>query len=826
VKPERWQEIERLFTRATELPPEEQRAFLERSCSEQELRWRIENLLEADAVAGVFLETAVSAGARAFARDHPRDPSRLGKRRDRIGPYRLLEELGRGGMSSVHLAVRDDDVYSKRVAIKLVRRGMRTDDVLERFRGERQILATLDHPHIARLHDGGTTGDGVPYFVMEYVEGRPIDEYCDAHGLRLEERLELFRKVCSAVHYAHRNLVVHRDLKPSNVLVTGEGIPKLLDFGIAKLLDTDEESDVTATALRLLTPLYASPEQIRGGSITTASDVYSLGVLLYELLSGQRPHDLPPALPAVELDRLVSSREAERPSLVVGRGEDAAEVARARGISPAELERRLRGDLDNVVLMALRQEPERRYGSVEQFSEDLGRHLGGRPVIARPDTAGYRAAKFVRRHRWGVAAVSALVVLLFAFAGAMYVQSERIASERDRAAQVSEMVVALFEIAEPSGGRGDTITARELLDRGAEKVRELPDEPETAVLLDTLARLYQDLGLDARAVPLFERSLEIRRAAFGEIHTEVGDSLNRLARTLASKGDFTEAEPYFRRALEVRRELYGEDHPKVGIALNNLALIRHDLGHYSRAELLYRQALEIDRKHLGSKDPGTAITAGNLALLHLDRGEYAEAEELYREVLEIYRSHHGEESPEFARGLEDLGTAYLARGELELAEDAFRRTLAIREAHFGERHRAVARAFDRLGSALLAAGELEEAGRLLEKGLELRRELLGDDHAETAVSLESVANWRLASGQMAEAEALYRRAIEIYTATFSAEHPFLARPLLGLARVFEARGEPGRAEPLLRRALVLRQRELPASSPLIVEVENALSRLP
>jgi serine/threonine protein kinase len=411
MTPDQWRQIEVIFHAAVDRAPDERAAFLDHAgAGDPELRQEVESLLAQEGL-GTRLAAAVSDAAKSLATATSED--RVGQR---IGPYRVTGIVGQGGMGAVYQAVRDDDQYRKQVAIKLVKRGLDTEFILSRFRHERQILASLEHPHIARLLDGGTTDDGLPYLVMEYIEGRPITDYGSANKLSLTERLKLFRLVCSAVQYAHQNLVVHRDLKPSNILVTPDGTPKLLDFGIAKLLNPDtspEGMSQTQTALMMLTPDYASPEQVRGEPVTTATDVYSLGVVLYELLTGQRPHHFKSYSP-VEIERVITQSEPERPSVAVSgireQGSGVRDTTDDGRRTRDRLARQLRGDLDNIVLMALRKEPERRYSSVEQLSEDIRRHLDGRPVIARKDTVGYRAGKFIQRHKLGLAAV-ALVIL-------------------------------------------------------------------------------------------------------------------------------------------------------------------------------------------------------------------------------------------------------------------------------------------------------------------------------------------------------------------------------------------------------------------------------
>jgi eukaryotic-like serine/threonine-protein kinase len=445
MNPERYQQVKQIFEAVIACDTGERPDFLARACAgDQELRTEVESLLEHDKPAAEFIEeSAFEVTARLLA-----DNEAESIREQRLGSYKILGEIGRGGMGVVYLAARDDEQFTKRVAIKLIKRGMDTDAVLRRFRNERQILAQLEHPNIARLLDGGTTEDGLPYFVMEYVEGTPVIRYCDDHKLSTDERLKLFRQICAAIQYAHQNLVIHRDIKPVNILVTDKGEPKLLDFGIAKLLHSDTsqpQTEMTATALRVMTPEYASPEQIRAEKITTATDVYSLGVVLYELLTGHRPHLLKSHRPD-EIARAICDVEPERPSTAISRVEELPSsdgtapvsitpesVSATREGQPEKLRHRLTGDLDNIVLMALRKEPQRRYESAAQLSADIQRHLDGLPVIARKDTFAYRASKFVGRNKVGVVAVALVVLTLIGGIVATAWQARRAETQRAKA---------------------------------------------------------------------------------------------------------------------------------------------------------------------------------------------------------------------------------------------------------------------------------------------------------------------------------------------------------------------------------------------------------
>ncbi|MBA2702862.1 MAG: serine/threonine protein kinase, partial [Blastocatellia bacterium] len=420
MTPERWQQVKDLLQSVLEQPTGEQTAFLNQAAGgDDPLRLEVESLLEFQEGNENFIETsALEITARSVGAESQDEMAGA-----QIGPFQVEREIGRGGMGAVYLAQQNDNHYQRQVAIKIIKRGMDSDEIVRRFRNERQILANLTHPNIAALYSGGTTDAGLPFFVMEYVEGKPINEYCEVQDLSIEERLKLFRTVCSAISYAHQNLVIHRDLKPSNILVTEAGVAKLLDFGIAKLLNADDapEAQMTETMLRVMTPEYASPEQARGERMTTASDVYSLGVVLYELLTGRRPYHLKNRLPH-EIAQIISERVPERPSTAISRAEEMPEGAgpttttqstgNTRPVELARLRRSLRGDLDNIVLMAMRKDPARRYQSVEQFSEDIRRHLERLPVRARKDTFDYRASKFVQRNKLRVAAAAIIFVTL------------------------------------------------------------------------------------------------------------------------------------------------------------------------------------------------------------------------------------------------------------------------------------------------------------------------------------------------------------------------------------------------------------------------------
>ncbi len=769
--------MQELFAEALPCAPETREALLREACAgDTALRAEVEALLTADAQAAGFLQRAVSEEAGS----DPESP-------ERIGPYRIAGELGRGDMGAVYLAERDDGEYRQRVALKLLRRDAGSGaDVLRRFRKERQILAGFDHPNIARLLDGGTTPDGRPYFVLEAIDGVRIDEYCDRQRLGIPQRLTLFRTVCAAVAAAHARLIVHRDLKPGNILVTVGGVPKLLDFGIAKLLAPEPEdlpAEATLASVRLLTPGYASPEQLRGEPVGTASDVYSLGVLLHELLTGVKPR----------------------------RREDGELVLPSDAAPSREMRRRLAGDLDAIMGTALAEEPGQRYGSVEQLADDVRRHLVALPVAARRATLKDRAGKFVRRHRMSLTAGVAFLTLGIAFLVTTLAQSSRLALERDKAEQALAFLVDLFEVSEPGQARGATVTAREVLDRGARRVdAELAGRPEVqATLLFSLGKVYRHLGEHDRAEPLLRRAVALRRQTLGAGHPEVAASLQELGDVLQHRSAYAEAESCYREALALRRKHFGEAHPAVAASLNGLADLLHDKGDFQAAEPLYRQALALRRSLFQPPHLDIAESLNDLALLLHDQGRLADADPLYREALAMRRALLGEDHPEVAISLENLAALLQARGRYAAAEPLFRHAVAIQRKVLGASP-ALAPSLMNVGMFLLDRGDATSAEPLLREALAIQAAAPAPDPALQATLQHDLGLALRYQGQNREAEELFRAAIAGYRQVLPPGHPYRAHPLVSLGEILLERGEGGAAEPLFAEALEIRRRGLPA----------------
>ena len=639
---------------------------------------------------------------------------------DRIGPYRVLRTLGVGGMGEVYLAERADAEFDQQVAIKVVFGGSLTRGVHSRIKIERQILAQLDHPNIAHLMDGGSLPDGTAYIVMEYVDGTPIDAFCDSNRLGLVARLKLFQTVCAAVHYAHQNLIVHRDLKPSNILVTADGVPKLLDFGIAKLLDERQAGHhtlaVTQADLRLMTPDHASPEQVRGQAITTASDVYVLGVLLYKLLTGIGPFVIP-SMRLTDIERAICEKDPPLPSQTVGpdSSQETRGLADARSTSAHRLRRTLRGDLDNIVIMAMRKEPERRYSSSQQMAADIQRYLDGKPVIARRDTLSYRSAKFVRRHWLPVTAGAGTVFLILAFATTTYVQSQRIAAERDRVAEqreladheraraeeVSKFLVNLFKLSDPEENRGNLVTARELLDSGAKRLRTgLQNQPATkAALLSTVGEVYDSLGQYQDALPILNESLTLQPQSHDKSRI---DTLLELGRARIGAGDLSGAEQPLREALRLSQDIFGAASQESGSALWALGKLRQQQGQFTEAKDLYKRALAISETTLA---PQTDVSAelDDLAQIYSREQQWGLAEQTYKRALDVDRRVLGDDHPRVAMHLHNLAVVAQNMGDLKLAESLYLDAIQRQERAYGDRHPETAAAKGNLRFASAAA---------------------------------------------------------------------------------------------------------------------------
>lgn len=754
---ERLRRVEELYFRTLELPEAERSRVIDAACAgDEELAREVRMLLAHETRVGGFLEAP--ALGEGFAVSGVSTPDALVG--TTVGRYLIESRIASGGMGTVYRATRDGE-FTQCVAIKVVKRGMDTDEILLRFRAERQTLATLNHPNIAGIIDGGALQDGRPYLVMEFVDGVAIDEYCGRHALGIAERLALFRVVCEAVGYAHQRLVVHRDLKPANILVTAGGVPKLLDFGIAKMLSGAGSSDATMTTVqeRRLTPEYAAPEQITGRPVTTAADIYALGVILYELLCGKRPYQFG-ARTTSEIERVITSSEPLLPSTAVARGTERIDETpgpssasagslpdSSRSTSVERLRRSLRGDLDTIVMTAMRKDPQRRYPTVEQLSADIDRYLRKLPISARKDTVGYRLSKFVRRNTAATIAGSIALCGLTAGVTTVFWQASATARERDaafdardQAEAISAFLQNMLRSADPTRHAGD-VSVREVLDETGDRISsELGDRPLTqASIRNTLGATYLSLGL------------------------------------------YDQAEVHLRAAYEQRLSLLGDGH-------HDVAESKHDL-----AALLYAQ------------------------------GKYPEAEHLLREAYAIFRTIRGDHNADTARVASSLGAVLRAQNRLDEAEQFHRESLAARSKIGDGQTAEVAESLNNLGGVLRQQGKLVEAEEAVRRSLEIRERVLGAEHPLTAQGYANLAVMTYSLGRIDDAERMFRRAIEVEEKVLGPDHPELATTLQSLSFVLVIRGDYDGAIPVIERCVRARERSLGPTDPRTLDVRLTLA---
>jgi serine/threonine protein kinase len=781
MQPDRVERIAEIVERALETGGDNRSSLLHELCGgDTNLRSEVESLLGFEDVAGGFMDKP----AYQAVADRLLEPEGELRPDDTLAQYRIVSLIGAGGMGEVYLA--EDTSLGRRVAIKLLKFGLGTADIIRHFHQEERILAGLTHPNIAQLYGGAVTPNGLPYFVMEYVDGKRLDDYCRerigdpaSERLSIGRRLELFQKICAAVSYAHQRLVVHRDLKPANIRVTEAGEPKLLDFGIAKLLDPAGAIEQTITLAAVMTPDYASPEQIRGENITTASDVYSLGVILYELLSGQKPYKIA-GRSAANLARAITEQEPTKPSTAFMKaGNRTSNMPKLKS---------LRGDLDNIVMKALRKEPERRYSSVAQFSEDLRRHLEGRPVGARKDTVGYRAAKFVRRNRLAVSAAAVVLVAVMAGLVVALWQAEVARHQRDvaqreklKAERINDFLQDMLGAAAPEM-KGVDVKIVDLLGEASRRARiELANQPDLmADVLMTLGRTYISLGLFGRAADDLRVAVDKSVQTNGELHSTSATSMGWLGLALVYQDKPTEGEVIARKAVELQRKLHPDGNADLGVALYSLGMNLVAKGDAKSAEPHLEQAVDLIGKHLGKNHGYYLATLTALALAREKSGNIDGAEMVYRRAIAA------------GQGVEQRYLIFLAQ------------------------------ATGYCGSLLINKGEYAEAETMLNQSESLYREVLGDSNSSVPAIQTSLGRLYFVKGDYIRAETQYRKALEQLPNFFPREHflPVSTKGALGLT--LTRLGNAAEGEPLLREALEIRKSVLPKENYMIPFTESAL----
>ena len=801
---ERHARVKELFLAACERPAEERSAFLGKVCGEdEELRREVESLLhfhDDDAsvapggIAGLQLGIAVGATP------------------ERIGNYRVLQKLGEGGMGVVYEAEQERPVR-RRVALKLIKWGMDTKEVVARFESERQALALMSHPNIARVLDAGATEQGRPYFAMEFVKGVPITEYCDVHQLSTRERLALFIQVCEGVQHAHQKGVIHRDMKPSNVLVVMEGdrpVPKIIDFGVAKATAQrlTEQTVFTRLGQWIGTPEYMSPEQaeMTGLDIDTRTDVYSLGVMLYELLVGAVPFD-PQELRRVgfdEMRRKIREEEPVRPSTKVSSLGDASQVAaKQRRTDLHGLVRTLRGDLDWITMRAIEKDRTRRYASPSEFSADIERYLRNEPVLASPPGAAYRVKKFVGRNRLGVTAAAVVFAALVIGSAAAMVGLLKAKREAAAARQVSELLIGVLGVMDPGAPFGHATSAAAILDRGAEKIeRALPEQPlMQARLMSTIGMVNFNLGRYDASRPLLEKALAVQRRDLGEEHPHVAITLNALGWLHGFTAEYAASRRCFEGALRIGERSLGPDHPTTLTYRANLAWVLWKTGDNEGARVHTDRALELAEKSLAPGHPAVADVLYRKGLLLQELGDFGGSRAAYERCLAIRERTVGPDHVLVGWTLHDLGLLHLLTRRNEESRTCYERALAVQEKALGPDHMAVAGPLQGLGVLAMRRGDLTAARSYLERALAIRERALGPDHPDVAWSLRPLARLHERTGDREMARRLLERAVRINEKAYGADHPDLTDTLMRLARLVQISGSPEDAGRLYERAV-------------------------
>jgi len=787
----RWEKIQGLFHEAAVLPEREWRTFLEGHCGgDAVLVSEVIALLDEDARGDSLLDGDVAHAANDILEQGVVASTSLPF--TQFGPYRIERTLGEGGMGVVYLAARED--LGNRVAIKILRDAWLSPARRERFASEQRTLAQLNHSSIARLYDADTSPDGTPFFVMEYVEGEPLTTYCARRGCSIEARLRLFRGVCEAVLYAHQRAIIHRDLKPSNILVKDDGTVRLLDFGVAKHLeDLGNAAEQTGANLRLMTPAYAAPEQIRGEQAGIQGDVYSLGVILYEMLAGRLPFDLSNKTPA-QAEKTLTEGEAAKPSSV------AAERAAASKMAWA--------DLDVLCLTAMHKDVQRRYQSVEAVLRDVDHYLKGEPLEARRDTPGYRLRKFVGRHVGTVAAAAAAFVIVVGlvvfFTVRLTIARNEALAEAARAQRLQKFTTDLFQGGDAEAGPADNLRVVTLLDRGVLDAESLSSEPEVqAGLYQTLGAIYQKLGKFDRAESLLNEALRVRKGLFGSDSAQVAESLVALGLLRDDQAQFPLAERLVTQGLEMSKRHLAASDPRIAQATAALGKVQEDHGSFNAAIGTLDEAVRLQTVKAGNATPDLAASLYELANAHFYAGHYDKAETLNQQLLPMYQKLYGPRHPRVADIYVNLGEIRTAQGHYKEAEKYDREALQIVEAWYGDENPQTAIDMTVLARALMYEKRYDEAREMLAQSLAIKERVFGDNHPSVASTLNELGNTASMQGNYAAAEEYYKRMGDIYRDVYGEHHYLYGVALSNVGSVYLGRHEWTKAEEIFRRVVAI-----------------------
>ncbi|MEX2477884.1 MAG: serine/threonine-protein kinase [Gracilimonas sp.] len=785
-----WAHIEDLADKALELPPDKREEFLKYACADnpnlqEEALSLLQNITESEG----WLENPVDFKEELF-KNIPKDlkvldatETLLGKK---VGSYTIKKEIGKGGMGTVFLAERSDGFFDHKVAIKIINQDRTTKENIERFRQERNILAELNHPGIAQIYDGGITDDGIPYFIMEYIDGVPITDYCIQKRLSLSDRIELFKKVLKAVQHAHENLVIHRDFKPENILVTDDGDIKILDFGISKLLRKGVASQIGEIEKPALTISFAAPEQIKNQPVTTATDIYALGLVFYKSLTNNFPYSLN-GLSLAEAHQKILSYKFIPLNLNIEEG---------AGIKAREL----KGDLEFIVLKALQKNTRKRYRSANDLLSDLKKFERKFPVSACDKTLWYLSGKYIQRNIKGLS-VTALVLTLIVSFTLFYTwriteQKEQAQLAATKAEEVSDFLIQLFEASDPASNLGNVFTTRELLMNGVQQSEQLSSQPLLqARLFDITGQVYRNIGDYDQAKYLIENAISLREKNLGYYHPLTLSSRHNLGLVMNDMGNFHEAENIFQLVYDQRNQTLGDEHIETASTLSNLAYSIRRQGDYVRAEELARKSLSIFLNDLGPDNIQTLDIMNKLAITLHNKGEYQEAEDIYLQVLEKRREQLGSPHPELAKSINNLAALYLNTGAFENARTLMKEALDIHKELFGPVHPNVATVLNNLGLVHTELNEYETAGEYFLNALEMRIDLLGEGHTNTAVSMFSIGGLMLRTNRPDSAINTYNKAVPIFESELAEDHSFTVHSKLGIGRALAQKGRLKEAEP-------------------------------
>jgi len=838
---EPWERVKELLHQAMQLAPEQRARFLDEACSSDDgLRAEVESLLLADQdVRSSFLQSGPRADGPSA--DLQRNGLALEAGQIFAQRFRLVRKLGEGGMGQVWLTEQTSPVR-RQVALKLIKAGMYDEAVVQRFQSERQSLAIMDHPAIAKVFDAGATPQGQPYFVMEYVPGLAITEYCDQKKLKIGDRLELFIQACEGVQHAHQKAIIHRDLKPGNILVVeidGKPVPRIIDFGLAKATTPQVagESLFTQQGHFIGTPGYMSPEQADPNlqDIDTRTDVYSLGVVVYVLLAGSQPFETrQQRQPLDELLRKLREEEPPRPSNKVSTDRDTStSTAAARGTEPEQLVKLLRGDLDWITMKALEKDRARRYGTPSELAADIRRYLDHEPVVARPASAGYRLRKYARRHRVAVGVAAALVLLLAAFSLLQAVELRRITRERDRAnrerdraTRITDFMTGMFKVSDPSQARGNSVTAREILDKASNDMEKgLAKDPEAqSQMTQVMASTYTNLGLYPRAHELAKRALDARLSLLGPDDPKTLESMSLFGWILNREGHFAEAEQLERQALAGERRILGPEDPATLETMDHLAVTVGNEGHPEEDEKLERIVIEFSTRRLGPESAQTLRSMNSLGAAIYNLGRYAEAEQEYRQLLDVNRRVLGPDHPETLRAMGNLAVAIKYQSRVAEAEQLFRELLSTEQRVLGPEHQNTVIAMYHLADVCQREGRHTDAEKLYREDLEICLRTLGPEHGLTLLSDSHLAVVLFTEGHVHEAEKLQRETLATQVRVLGPEHTETLWSQSNLAGILVGEGHYAEAEKIARQTFEV-QVQLRSLGPQHPETLDTLRQL-